>query len=377
MGRSGWKSAFPALAVCVCVLAHGAGRLEQKPLDELLALHKDQDARVDRAKLEGVLRERLSKEDTQSLLKIRRESAAGFMCVDYFYPTILEAMRGTYSCQAADVKDLVVVQAVVRRVDHDRELLVGDILRRELSPLPTTVTLEGVRGDPAGLPSEMEVTADLEWEYVGTLEEGKEYFLVLRRSGTRHTFQDSWVYAVQEGRVPRALGKAPAPEAEVWRAVEMRRKADRGEPFEMPQEWNAALREGSLEQVMGALEAAQGVGVPGRLDAPLLVAALERHYAPLRKKFDQCSRECVKKEELDRFIRTARLIFLALAETRDIESMATAVVLYTRDRKHSDWVFRDCEEDVVRVVMVLPEEMRKEKLITLLGPSPDGADGHR
>ncbi|HNY87432.1 MAG TPA: hypothetical protein PKN23_13090, partial [Candidatus Hydrogenedentes bacterium] len=104
MGRSGWKSVFPALAVCVCVLAHGAGRLEQKPLDELLALHKDEKARVDRRELEGVLRERLSKEDTKSLLKIRRESAAGFMCVDYFYPTILEAVQEEDAEQAADAK---------------------------------------------------------------------------------------------------------------------------------------------------------------------------------------------------------------------------------------------------------------------------------
>ncbi|HNY87946.1 MAG TPA: hypothetical protein PKN23_15700, partial [Candidatus Hydrogenedentes bacterium] len=181
---------------------------------------------------------------------------------------------------AADAKDPVVVQAVVRRVVHDREVLVGDILSRELSPLPTTVTLGGVRSDPAGLPSEVEVTADLEWEYVSTLEEAKEYLLVLRRNGDRHTFHHTQVYAVQEGRVPRALGRVPASVQEVWQAVKMRRKADRGEPFEMPQEWNAALREGSLEQVMGALEAAQGVGAFGQFDAPLLLAALERHYPP-------------------------------------------------------------------------------------------------
>ncbi|HRZ84364.1 MAG TPA: hypothetical protein P5069_18075, partial [Candidatus Hydrogenedentes bacterium] len=368
MGRSGWKSAFPVLAVCVCVLAHGAGRLERKPLGELLALHKDKDARVDREKLEGVLRERLSKEDTGSLLKIRRESAAGFMCVDYFYPTILEAVQEKDAEQTAAAEAPVVVQAVVRQLVYDREVLVGDILRRELSPLPTTATLEIVRSDPAGLPSEVEGIADLEWEYVGALEEGREYFLVLLRNGNRHTFHHTRSYAVQEGRVPRALGRVSASVQEVWQAVEMRRKADRGEPFEMPQEWNAALNEGSLEQVMGALETAQGVGVFGQFDAPLLLAALERHYPALREALDQCSGEYAKRQELEAFGRVAGLVFWALAEIRNAAELEAAFALYVRDGEHFTPAFQNCDKVIALAVAALPVEVRAERLKTLFGP---------
>ena len=355
-----------AVAVMSCA-APGADAkdLSKLSLDELMALHTDENASVDRQALEDALRKGLTTVPTPQLFLLRKEAnAEGLLCVDFMYKPLTERMAA----------NSLIVHGKVTKIEYNRDDLIRDILARAMGGTGMTIGVE-VLGQYPREPHFDTLTYEtsVSWEYTTFVREGYEYVFSFSLNDGKVTGGGVTAsHIVQDGKVGFVIDHTPIALDEMWEIVESRYAlVSTGEAGgEAIETWTRKLAEGDI----GASRAALDILTqrPETTPAPAVVMdMLERHYNELREVFDKVPAFGNSSAEPERrgFRALAKKVADVLAQAGDAQASGRMYAMYVEDlSKHGQPVLGtdgNFDADMVRVVGAAPCPERIERLKTL------------
>ncbi|HOZ46513.1 MAG TPA: hypothetical protein PLO37_06025 [Candidatus Hydrogenedentes bacterium] len=219
-------------------------------LDELMALHMDPEAQVDRRVLRDDLRKQLESVSADELFSLRaRANTKGDFFVDYVRPRLLDLI----------VRDSLVVHGRVREVAYDRDGLIRDILKRRVTDTAMTITVDVIGQFPPEPPCDaITYETSASWEYVDFVREGEEYvFPFVRRKGRTAGGGFLEVRRIEDSGVRFVTAYDAVSLDETWRLIEERFRtvtpiAD--DDIASRDAWMAKLRGDSLADTAAAVK---------------------------------------------------------------------------------------------------------------------------
>ena len=366
----------PVAAALLQGLVLGCGgasvaELEQKSVEDLIALHTDEEASINRAVLKEALEKKLQALPVEDLFALRRQAAAQSPpCIDYIYPSLQDQIR----------PDSAVIHGRVAKIEYSRDDLIRDILAREVGRTRMDIALNVLGQFPKEPPlTTLTYSPSVSWEYVNFVDEGKEYVFCLRRTGGG--FEADAVTAtfpVQDGVVWHVLAWAGMPVAQTWNLVSAQHALVCGHGTldkALVEPWLARLDSDDLHTCLAALGFLMRVESDS-LDASRVLDAVERQYNRLRPQLMDApsyAQPEVLRQEMRDFDALARCAVELLARLADDGCTERMYALYVDDVSHHVTPLLDPENGfdklMVSLVATLSPPARSERLTHLFATS--------
>ena len=333
--------------------------IEGKPLPELLELHKDEAAKVDREALKQALRTKLESVPIDELFRIRQDVAIQLIAVDFLYPSLQDRIK----------KGALFVEGTVRNVAYGRGSVIEDILERDSGAVGMTITVEVARQypDEPDVGSELTYTTHASWEYVHFVQAGVAYLLAFTVDESGE-LRGGWItdtYPVSAGKVQRVVGYTALPLDEAWDLIETQFAIaeNNGEASEVQiAQWRDELAAANLVTSVGLLKLFSQFA-PDSLTGSEAAEVVERHYESLRVRTGNQPHETMSAFR--------ELVWLAcdiVERTNDLDGIAALYSLYVQDNsQHFDPLLesRDFDHRIVGLVGSEPHPERIERLTRL------------
>ncbi|MCP4644699.1 MAG: hypothetical protein GY851_29935 [bacterium] len=347
-------------------------------VDDLLALHIDEDAYVDRQALEIALRAKLKDVPTPELLRLRSKAKSEDpIHGDPEFKSLMDRVTA----------HALFVHGTISNVECDRDDVIRDILGRYMGEVGVSTTVEVLGRYPAEPKSEV-----LTYKTWTLRADG-----MLRRVGLKYIFLFTLVdgqipdgsapklYRVHDGVVERVTGRDPAPLDEMWRAVKSRHTmlAPGVPDDDTLNDWRRKLAEGDLVASAEALDLLSRR--PETTPAPdALLGVLKRHYAAERRRLDEDSLYTYDRHsgtEQKPFRTLALKVVELLTESGNADAIRRMYTSYVGDLStHAERAlsYRDgFDTAMVRMVLALPDPERLECLKDLFTGSGVLSHGNR
>jgi hypothetical protein len=345
------------------------------PLPELLALHVDDTADIDRAALKSALGRALEPIPTTDLIRHWRE--AGIRSnVDFAYPSLEEQIN----------ENSIIVHGTVAKVEFSREDLIDQILARQNGAIRVEITLNVLKHYPEVLQSdELTYTTNVTWEYLSFVGVDEEVVVALTRDQDKLVGGDvTCVYFVVDGLVDHAAGEAKLPLAEMWVLISglyENVKRELGSGSKDIAEWLEMLKSNSLDQSLAAMHYLDRQP-DARLDSRLIADAIEQHYQQIRpnienlNSFAQDMTTATLIEKFDSLALSGMSILSRMGEPEGVERVYT---LYLEDVSKNVLPLlapSDVDVSIITLVASVPGPDRAERLRHLF-TAPSATSGAR
>lgn len=324
-----------------------AKALRPMTLDQLVALHVDAKADVDRKALHAVLRERLQEADMDTLVQTwLRCSAKQVISVDFILPDLLEMPS----------EKSIVIRGRVTAVSSIREQIIDQTLKRVVDGVAFTVTVDVLGSVPPIEAKTLELQSGSGHEFINAIREGIEYlFNVHPQPDGKYAFA-----ALLESR-PVSEGCVDGmPADDAMRFLEKRYDIITGK---LPAQDAVSAEDLKTDDVNAILPPLRLLSVTPKAAVPpeLLVDTAARLYektAPVAEKNTRA------------FVNAIRLIMTALKKNPQPQASQRILDLYTADIERPKSLFSTAALDshVIALALGLPAPQRAEALTKLLRP---------
>ncbi|MFO7973634.1 MAG: hypothetical protein R6V12_03265, partial [Candidatus Hydrogenedentota bacterium] len=292
--------------------------IEEKPLPELLELHKDDAAKVDREALKEALCPKLEATPIDDLFRIREDVAKQLIAVDFLYPPLQDRIK----------KGTLFVGGTIREVTYDRASVIEDILDRDSRPVAMTVGVDVTRQYPTqpDMGSELTYTTHASWEYVHFVQAGVAYLFAFTTDESGE-LRGGWItdaYPVSAGKVKRMVGYTALPLEEAWDLIETQLTIaeNNGEASqEQIAQWKDELAAANLVTSVRLLKLCSQFA-PDSLTGSEAAEVVERHYESLRVRTGNQPHETIST-----FRELVRLACDIVKRTNDLEGIAALYAL--------------------------------------------------
>jgi hypothetical protein len=331
-------------------------------LDELLALHTDEDADINREALKQALATELESYSIDELDRIRFKAHPESL-IPQEYPVPLPTLRDFVQ------KDSLIIHGRVTDVDISREELIQQVLDRQVLPVDIRISLQVLGEYPETLESDV-LTYTITQRSVYVVDADHEYVFAFTQIGEKlHGGFFPYIKSVDDGEVWGAAGSASLPVAAMWKLAAGYYAVATGQAPVDAQSlapWLEMLRSDSLVDVLVAMKYLE-CQPDLIIDSITITDALASHYELLRPRI---------KDDYDpslanptcRYRELARSGISILTRLREPESVRKVYGLYVGDVSENCVPMMPPDEfglPVLELVASVPGIERIERIGTL------------
>lgn len=283
MNLGGAIKGIVAATVVVLLLPIGCTRGEaikkdyqEYSIEELMELHLDDSAKVDRIALKAALRKKLEELTLEELKKLEQRIPPSKIAVDFMWPPLAETITPSS----------LIVHGHVEKVEVTRESLIRNIVERSRDGYELAIDVKVLRQYPEEPQrGTLSLRSVVGHEYTGIVRAGNDYVFTLTESNRKigHIGVTCAYGLSPDGTVSRIVpGNTSMPLDEAWKLIKSKCDAARGTvAAEDVAAWKAKLAGDDLSACVAALDYLSSVS--GLTPEPkTMVEALVRQYHLLR-----------------------------------------------------------------------------------------------